>query len=150
MGGWSPRTRSVGLSPGDPYDEPERLEREQFLGRDADQEPARRRGLVILQHIPHETVGAYVAAAVMHAAFHLDRQPEPGWRSRTPSRGPDGSGIPPPPEGRCTCAPAAQKSSSSAPSIKASCASISCLKVSTRHEPARLSKMIHSPSLGSK
>ena len=57
MGGWSPRTRSVGLSPGDPDDEPERLEREQLVGRDADQEPAGRRGLVILQHIPHETVG---------------------------------------------------------------------------------------------
>ena len=27
------------------------------VGRDADQEPAGRRGLVILQHIPHETVG---------------------------------------------------------------------------------------------
>ena len=33
------------------------LEREQLVGRDADQEPAGRRGLVILQHIPHETVG---------------------------------------------------------------------------------------------
>ena len=57
MGGWSPRTRSVGLSAGDPDDEPEGLERKQLLGRDADQEPAGRRGLVILQHIPHETVG---------------------------------------------------------------------------------------------
>ena len=75
MGGWSPRTRSVGLSPGDPDDEPEGLERKQLLGRDADQKPAGRRGLVVFQHIPHETVGAYVAAAVMHAAFHLDRQP---------------------------------------------------------------------------